>query len=346
MTVAEIATKLGGMLEGDGAAEITGLAGLRDAKQGDISFLSNPRYAAEVAETQASAVIVDENWDGFRPCPIIRVKNADAAFAALAFVMIPQPVARASGIHHTAVLAPDVHLGADVAVGPYCVLDAGVRIGDRTILYSSCYLGHSTVVGKDCRFYPYVSAREHTRIGDRVVIHNGAVIGSDGFGYTHDGNRWKKIPQVGIVEIGDDVEIGANVTIDRARFGKTVIGSGVKIDNLVQIAHNVRIGDNTAIAALVGIAGSTTIGKDVQLGGQAGVAGHLSIGDNTIVAGGAGVTKDVAARSFVSGFPAMPHQKAKRMHAHIMRLPQLKEKIEDIEERLARIEKGKESAIS
>jgi UDP-3-O-[3-hydroxymyristoyl] glucosamine N-acyltransferase len=182
-----------------------------------------------------------------------------------------------------------------------------------------------------------VTVRERTRIGDRVTIQNGAVIGSDGFGYYREGEHWRKIPQTGRVEIGDDAEIGANATIDRARFGTTVIGRGVKIDNLVQVAHNVRIGDDTAIAAQVGISGSVAVGERVRLGGQAGIAGHVAIGDDATVGAQAGVTKDVEPATFVSGYPAMPHSKARRMHAHVMRLPDLKKKVAEIEKRIKEI---------
>jgi len=337
-TVEEIARKLEGRLEGNGDALISGMAGLEDARAGDITFLSNPRYASFVAGTKATAVIVNDAWNGTAPCAVIRVKNADAAFAVVASILCPPSVVPSSGIHGTAVIAPDVALGKDVSIGPYCVIEKGVRIGDRTVLFAGCYLGVGTTVGVGCRFYPHVTTREYTKIGNRVIIHNGAVIGSDGFGYSKDGNVWEKIPQVGIVEIGDDVEIGANVTIDRARFGKTLICQGVKIDNLVQIAHNVKVGENTAMAAQVGISGSTVIGANVQLGGQSGFSGHLTVGDNSVVGGQAGVIKDVPPATFVSGYPAMEHVKAMKLQAHVARLPELKQKIAGMEKRIADLE--------
>jgi len=339
MTVAEIAVQVDGVVEGGASLEIRGLTGINEAQPGDITFLSNPRYAGAASVTRASAIVVNEDWKGSCPCTVVRVKNADKAFARIAVLLGPKPPKYKPGIHPSAIVADGVELGKDVTIGPYCVLEPGVKIGDRTLLCAGCYLGHGARVGKDCRFYPHVTTREGTVIGDRVIIHNGAVIGSDGFGYVNEGGKWTKIPQVGIVVVGDDVEIGANVTVDRARFGKTVIGNGVKIDNLVQIAHNVKVGDNTAMAAQVGVSGSTVIGKNVQLGGQAGVAGHLNIGDNAVVAGQAGVTKDVQAATFVSGYPAMPHDKAKKMHAHVMLLPDLKEKVAQIEKRVAGLEK-------
>ena len=339
-TVAEIAAEVGGELEGDGSAVVTGVAALSEAGKGDITFLANQRYAAAVSETRATAILVGEEWSGTCPCAVIRVKNADEALARAAAIVGPAPVAFTPGVHPTAVVAADAELGPRVSIGPHCVLEPGVRVAAGTVLAAGCYLGHGTVVGEDCRLYPYVSTRERTRIGDRVVIHNGAVVGSDGFGYVRTESSWLKIPQVGVVEIGDDVEIGANATIDRARFGRTIIGNGVKIDNLVQVAHNVNIGEGTAIAAQVALAGSVTVGKNVQIGGQAAIAGHLTVGDNAIIGGQSGVTKDVEANTFVFGFPAMPHNKARRLHAHMMRLPQMRRKIAEIEMKLAELPGG------
>jgi UDP-3-O-[3-hydroxymyristoyl] glucosamine N-acyltransferase len=338
ISAAEMAKKLGGTAEGDGTAAITGAAGVQEAGPGDLTFLARAKYASAVETTKASAIIVSEDFKGKAPCTVIRVKDADKAFVAAVALLAPPPVDYPRGVHPTAVVARDAKLGRDVSVGPCCVLEPGVAVGDRTVLVAGCYLGHGTTVGADCRFYPHVTVREHTRIGNRVILHNGAVIGSDGFGYTKEGKAWKKIPQVGTVEIGDDVEIGANVTVDRARFGKTVIGNGVKIDNLVQIAHNVRVGENTAMAAQVGIAGSTVIGRNVQLAGQAGVTGHVTVGDDAIVGGGAAVLKDVEPGTFVSGYPAMPHSKAKRIHAHVMMLPQLREKLQALEKKIEELE--------
>ena len=338
MNTAELAEKLGGELEGDGSVEITDLAGLNDAKTGDLTFLSNPRYASAVADTKASAIVVGDKWEGQAPCPSIKVSNPDKAFAMAASLLGPKVSPPAVGVHPNAVVADDADLGDDVSVGPCAVIDSGVKLGARTVIGANCFIGSDTVIGEDCRFYPQSSTREGTVIGDRVMVHNGAVIGSDGFGNYREDGAWKKIPQVGIVEVGNDVEIGANVTIDRARFGKTIIGNGVKLDNLVQIAHNVKIGDNTAMAAQSGISGSTVIGKDVMLGGQAGVAGHLEVGDGSVVGAQAGVTKGVAGASFVSGYPAMPHKEAAKRHAHVARIPELKKKVRDLEKRIEELE--------
>lgn len=340
LTVGDLAAKLGGAVEGDGGALVTGVAGLKEAGPADVSFLANPRYAPQLAGTRAAAVIVPRDWTGGGPCPLIRVDSADKAFMQTAILMRPPIPPPPPGVHHTAILASGVTLGKDVSIGPYCVLDAGVRIGDRSVLMAACCLGQGTVIGNDCRLYPHVTTREGTLMGNRCILHNGAVIGSDGFGYFPENGAWRKIPQVGIVEIGDDVEIGANTTIDRARFGKTVIANGVKIDNLVQIAHNVRIDEHSAIAGQAGFAGSATIGRRVQIGGQAGIAGHISVGDDCVVSAQAGVTKDVPAGTFAFGFPAMPADKAKRLHAHMMRLPALKDKIAGLEQRIAALEKS------
>jgi len=337
-TTAEIAEKLGGRLEGDAEALITGLAGIREARKGDLTFVANPHYATAAADTRASAVIVAEDWSRVCPAALIRVKNPDKAFAEAALLFAPPPIAFTPGVHPTAVVAQNARLGKDVFVGPYCVIEPDAVIGDRCIIYAGCYIGHETIIGDDCKLYPQVTIRERARIGKRAIIHNGTVIGSDGFGYAQEGVIRKKIPQIGIVSIGDDVEIGANVTIDRARFGQTSIGNGVKIDNLVQIAHNVSIGDNSVIVAQAGIAGSTSIGERTILAAQTGVVGHLEIGSDVIVLAQSGVTKDLPSKAVVFGSPAVPHEKAALIRAHTMRLPELKSKIIMLDERLSRLE--------
>jgi len=338
MKLADIAKAVGGTVEGaDGEIAVKGVAALQDAEAGDIAFLANPRYAPLMKSTRASAVVVSEQWHGESGAALIRVTDPDMAFAKIAAMLAPPPPTFPLGVHETAVVAKDAVLGVGVSVGPHAVVESGTRIGDRTRIGAGVYIGHAAEVGNDCVLHPHVSLRERVILGDRVVVHNGAVIGSDGFGYGWQAGHWEKIPQVGIVEIGDDVEIGANATIDRARFGKTVIGRGVKIDNLVQIAHNVRIGDHTAIAAQAGIAGSTIIGRCCRLGGQAGITGHISIGDGAVVGAQAGVTKDVKSGQFVSGYPAMPHERALEAHAHVMRIPQLKARLAQLETEVERI---------
>jgi UDP-3-O-[3-hydroxymyristoyl] glucosamine N-acyltransferase len=241
------------------------------------------------------------------------------------------------GVHPTAIVADGVHLGNDVAVGPYAIVEKGTQIGDRSIIYGGCYIGHDAKIGKDTIIYPLVSLRERVEIGDRVIIHSGTVIGSDGFGFATVQGVQEKIPQIGTVIIEDDVEIGANVTIDRARFNRTLIGKGTKVDNLVQIAHNVTVGKHSIIVAQAGISGSTVVGDKVILAGQAGIVGHISIGDGAVVAAQAGVTKSIPNNTKVSGYPAKPHEHAKRVNACVQRLPLAYNKIKELEEEVARL---------
>jgi UDP-3-O-[3-hydroxymyristoyl] glucosamine N-acyltransferase len=339
MTLAEVAKLVNGALEGDGSIEMAGVAGLREADPGDVAFLASPKYAEAMARTKASAVLVRRDWSGAAPCAVIRVDNPEVAFTRLVMATIPPPVQHRPGIHPTAVVAEGVVLGSGVAIEAHCVLEPGAKVGDRTVVGAGCYLGHGASVGKDGLLYPHVTLRERCRIGDRAIVHCGAVIGSDGFGYEPDGERWRKIPQVGIVDIGDDVEIGANVTIDRARFGKTVIGNGVKLDNLIQIAHNVKVGANTAMAAQAAVAGSAIIGRHCQIGGQSAIVGHITVGDNVMLAGSSNIIRDVPSGSILMGYAALPHMEFKRIQAVTGRLPELSRKIADILKRLAALEK-------
>lgn len=335
MKLSEIADQLGGTLEGDGDIEIKAVAGLKEAGAGDLSFLANPKYAAQVAETEASAVIVPAGWDRSTKCAIIRSENSDQAFAEAAELFYEAVPAADPGIHPTAVVHDSAQLGDGVSIGANCTIEAGVVIGANTVVKPNCVVAYKTTIGENCLLYPLVSVREFSEIGNNVTIHNGAVIGSDGFGYAvqEDGSR-TKIPQIGKVVIGDDVEIGANVAIDRARFGKTRIGKGTKIDNLVQIAHNVVVGEHSVLCGQAGVSGSTTIGSKVILAGQAGLAGHLEVGDGAIVGAQAGVMKDVDPKEFVIGSPAMNHLQTKKMIASMITLPKLKDKVKQLENEL------------
>jgi len=341
MKLSELARRIEGTLEGDGDPEITGIAGLDAAHPGDITFMTNPKFAAVLEKSMASAVVVGRKWEGRSPCPVVRAANPDKAMALCAGLLGPTIPKREPGIHQSAIVAGDARLGEGVSIGPYCVVEAGAALGDRTVLMAGCYIGHAATIGADCVLDPHVIIRHQVEIGNRVVIHDGAVIGSDGFGNYREGGRWHKIPQIGIVEIGDDVEIGANTTVDRARFGTTKIASGVKIDNLVQIGHNVKVGENTAMAAQVGISGSTVVEANVMLAGQVGVAGHIVIGAGAIAGGKTGIAKNVAPGDFVFGYPAVPHRKFAATQRNVSRIPKLKERIDELERRLAELENRK-----
>jgi UDP-3-O-[3-hydroxymyristoyl] glucosamine N-acyltransferase len=340
-TLKDIASFIEGELVGEAGIVITGICGIKEAREGDITFLANPKYLPFIEKTRASAIITSRDIQS-APKPIIRTENPSLAFTKLVLLFSSSEVRHPQGIHPSVILGTCVTLGKDVAIGPYAVIEDNVCIGDNTVIYGGSYIGHHTQIGKDTLLYPNVSIRESVSIGDRVVIHSGTVIGSDGFGFATVDGVHHRIPQLGSVVIEDDVNIGCNVTIDRARFDKTVIGKGTQIDNLVQIAHNVAIGENSIVVSQVGISGSTTIGKNVTLAGQAGLVGHITVGDGAIVAAQAGVTKSVPAGGFVSGYPAKPHDTAKKVNACVQNLPklydivsQLKEKIEKLELQLS-----------
>jgi UDP-3-O-[3-hydroxymyristoyl] glucosamine N-acyltransferase len=339
-TLKQIAEFLNGELVGDGDVVVTGICGIKEAREGDITFLANPRYLPLLETTGASAVITSREIESASK-PIIRTDNPSLAFAKVVSLAAPAEIRHPKGIHPSAVIAKGVSLGKDVAIGACAVVEEGSSIGDRTVIYPGAYIGYGAKIGCDTLIYPNVSIREETVVGDRVIIHSGTVIGSDGFGFATIDGVHHKIPQLGIVVIEDDVEIGANAAIDRARFEKTVIGKGTKIDNLVQIAHNVVIGKHSIIVSQAGISGSTVIGNGVTLAGQAGLVGHITVGDGAIVAAQAGVTKSIPPNTMVSGYPAKPHDVAKRVNACVQNLPkfyrivdELKAKVKELESRL------------
>ncbi|MBF0532358.1 MAG: UDP-3-O-(3-hydroxymyristoyl)glucosamine N-acyltransferase [Candidatus Omnitrophica bacterium] len=337
-TLKEIAELVNGEVTGDAGLMITGLCGIKEAQAGDLTFLANNKYLPDLKTTRATAVIIGPDVE-IPALPCIRVQQASAAFSLILSTIAKQDQTRLTGVHPTAILGPGVKLGKAVAIGAYCVIEAGVVIGDHCVIYSGCFIGQDTVLGKECFLYPNVVIRERITLKDRVMIHPGAVIGADGFGYEMIEGTYQKILQIGTVIIEDDVEIGANVTIDRARFDKTFIGRGTKIDNLVQIAHNVIIEEHCAIAAQVGISGSNHIGKRTRMGGQAGLAGHLTIGEAAVIAAQAGVTKSVPAGTMVSGYPAKPHAEAIKVNACLQRLPIYVEEIRKLREKVAALEK-------
>ena len=336
MRLVEIARIVDGEVCGDSSIIITGISGIKEAKEGDVTFVANPKYASLMKSTAASAIITSYEVNNSSK-PLIKTKDPSLAFAKIVSHVGPNKIKHPYGVHPTAIVADGVHLGEDVAVGPYTIVEKGASIGDKTIIYGGCYVGHDVKIGKGTLIYPLVSLRERVEVGDRVIIHSGTVIGSDGFGFATVQGVQEKIPQIGTVIIEDDVEIGANVTIDRARFDKTLIGRGTKIDNLVQIAHNVTVGEDSIIVAQAGISGSTVVGNKVILAGQAGIVGHISIGDGAVVAAQAGVTKSVPENVKVSGYPAKPHEQAKRVNACVQRLPLAYNKIKELEEEIEKL---------
>jgi len=334
--LAELAEQLNCRLEGDGGIEIRAVRGLEDAGPQDLTFVAHERYLPRLEASVAAAVILGA---GLPPVgrPALRTPNPILAFARALSLFHPAPPA-VPGIHPSTLAAPDVRVDPDATVGPLCVLGPGVEVGPGTVLEAHVCVGAGARIGRDCRIYPQVTLRDGVVLGDRVTIHSGAVIGADGFGYARDGHRHIKIPQVGRVVIEDDVEIGANTAIDRATLGETRIGRGTKIDNLVQIGHNVRVGEDTVIVAQVGISGSTRIGSRVTLAGQVGIVDHVEIGDDATVGAQSGVSKDIPSGCIVLGSPAILHGEFKRHVAATARLPLLKKALQALEERLAALE--------
>lgn len=346
ITAAELAAKIGGSIEGDGSVVLSHMASLAEAKDGDLSFLSNKRYSGQVASTRASAVIVGDDWRGDSSAKaLIRAKNPDKAFSHASAFLAPPPPVRAPGIHSTAIISPEAVIGEGVHIGPYTIIERGASIGAGSVIEAQCFIGEDVVIGANSHLYPGVKIRERVIIGDRFIAHCGVVLGSDGFGYSIDilpGGipQIEKIPQTGIVRIGNDVEIGSNTTIDRARFGETRIGNCVKIDNLVQIGHNVRIGDFSGVIAQAGIAGSTTVGSGVRIWAQAGLSGHLHIGDGAQVGPQCGLSRDVAPGEYVIGTPQQSMRELVALTSSPKQIAKLKEKIKALEAKVAELQGG------
>lgn len=333
MTLRELAVRLDCRLEGDGDLEIARVAGIRDAEPGDITFLANAKYEKALAATRASAVILRDDAPP-APCAMLRTSNPYLAFARAIGALHAQPGPQV-GIHPTAVLAPTARLGSGVSIGAHVVVGEGTTIGDRTVVMPNVTIGPDTHIGADCLIHANVSLRERVTIGNRVVLQNGVVVGADGYGFVRrpDGTH-EKIPQVATVVIEDDVELGANTTVDRPAVGATRIGAGTKIDNLVMIGHGVTVGRNVLLAAQVGIAGSTELADDVVFGGQVGVGGHLTIGRGAIAVGQSGVTHSLDAGVMVAGYPAIASRDWRKASVIFHRLPELKKRIEELEARL------------
>lgn len=339
MRLGDIAQRLHGRLEGDSDIDIVRVAGIEHAQPGDLTFVANAKYLTHLEATCASAVIVGTNVTVPAGAPaIVRCEHPYMAFAQAVSLFVqhaPPPV----GVDRLAAVGVDVTLGDQVSIGPFVTIGAGASIGARTIVYPNVVIGPGARIGDDCVVHSHVSLRERVVLGNRVVIQDGAVIGSDGFGFVTQADKTHvKIPQHGDVTIEDDVEIGANSTVDRPAVGETRISSGTKIDNLVQIAHGVSVGRRVRFAAQVGIAGSTVVEDDVVLAGQVGVAGHLTIGAGVIASAQTGIPNSVDAGQFVSGYPAIANREWLKSSAVYRKLPLLKRRVAELERRLAELE--------
>jgi len=337
-TAAEIAKHLQGEVLGDANAVLNTFAPADRAQPGDLTFAENPEYLARAEQSAASAIIVDGDFASKKI--LIRVPNARIGFAKALALFFPEP-ALPAGVHPTAVIAPSAQVDPTAHIGPYCVVHEKVRIGARSVLQGGNHIGIGVHLGEDVNLFPNVTIYARSEIGNRVRIHAGTVVGSDGFGYVQDNGVHRKVPQIGNVIIRDDVEIGANVSIDRGALGPTVIGKGTKIDNLVQIAHNVVIGDGCLVISQVGIAGSTKIGNYTILAGQAGIAGHLKIGNRVTVAAQSGIMNNIPDGEKWLGSPAQPDRQAKRQMIAVTHLPDLLKRVAELEKRLG-VDAGKE----
>jgi UDP-3-O-[3-hydroxymyristoyl] glucosamine N-acyltransferase len=336
-TLEELARLVGGRVEGDSSRRITGVNTIDEAGPGEITFLASAKYARRAAGTRASALIVAEERADLKGVNLLVVKNPHMAFAEMIALFCPSQ-GPPPGIHANAFVHPEAVVAEGVYVGPFAFVDEGAKLGTNVQIHPGVFVGRRVEVGNDTVVYSNVSIREGSVIGKRVIIHCNSVIGSDGFGFAKVDTKYRKVPQAGTVTIGDDVEIGACVTIDRATVGVTSIGRGTKIDNLVQIAHNVTIGEDTVIVAQVGISGSSKVGSRVTLAGQVGVAGHIEIADDCTIGAKSGVSNTIKDKGIFTGYPPLPHGEWLRAKALFARLPELKKRIEELEERLKELE--------
>ena len=335
----EVAELVGGRIEGDGEIRVRGLAPLDQAGPEELGFLAQRRYLRFAPDSRAEAVLVSEELAGDAQAFAGRVVVTDPhrALPTLLGRFYP-PRERQRGIHSTAVLETGVELAEDVTVGAYAVLEEGVRVGRGTRIGAHVVVGHDSVVGEGGVLHPHVVLYPGTRLGNRVVVHAGVALGVDGFGFVPAGGGQEKVPQVGACVIEDDVEIGANTTIDRGSIGNTVVGKGTKLDNHVHLGHNVQVGEGVLMAAMVGISGSTRIGDRVMFGGQVGTAGHIEIGDGARLGGQAGVVGDIPPGETVSGYPARNHREYMKAMAQLFRLPRTLKRMGDLEKRLQALE--------
>jgi len=338
LSVEELARLLNCPFEGDGATEIRGVSSLEKAKEGDLVFLSHRKYLSLLERSKASAAIIPVEEE-YERIPVIKSENPHISFVK-AVEIFYKPYRPEPGIHPSALVSPSARIGKDVSIGPFAFIGDEAEIGDKTVIFPFAAIYPWVKIGKETVIHSHVSIREKVKIGNRVIIHNGAVIGSDGFGYLQDKDHPHiKIPQVGTVTIEDDVEVGANTTIDRAALGETIIKKGTKIDNLVQVAHNVEVGPDSILAGQVGISGSTKIGKNVIMGGQVAVADHVNIGDNVMVAGRTGITKDVPSDSVIAGFPHLEIKEWRKSATMLPRLYDLAKDVKRLKKKVEELEK-------
>lgn len=336
LSLADLGAKLGTDVVGDGSHEVSGVRPLDTATAGHLSFLHNPKYVKEARSSAAGVILVADP----EMLPGRNVLVCPEPYLALAHALeIFHPVTRPEpGVHPSAVVADDATVGEGVSVGPMVSVAAGACIGDRSVIGPGCVLGNDAAVGTDCVLHPRVVVEDRCRIGDRCIVQSGTVIGADGFGFATVDGVHHKVPQVGTAVLEDDVELGANVCIDRAALGETRIGRGTKVDNLVQIAHNVEIGEHCLVVAQVGISGSCRIGHHTVFAGQSGCSGHLNIGSGVVLVARAAAFKDVPDGATVAGAPARPHREWLKSQANLQRLDGLREKVKELEERLADLE--------
>jgi UDP-3-O-[3-hydroxymyristoyl] glucosamine N-acyltransferase len=332
-SLAVLADLVGGDVSGDPSTSVSGVAPLDVASEGNISFLANPKYHGQLAETKASAVIVHPSLEGSVDLPLLLVDNPYLAFAKiLTFFEVPLFVG--AGVSSGASVHPEADVADNVTIEAGCVVCAGAKVGQGSHLHPNVVIGNDAIVGQNCILHANVTVREKCILGDRVILQPGAVIGSDGFGFAPDGEKYFKIPQVGHVVVEDDVEIGACSCVDRGTLGVTRIAKGVKIDNLVQVAHNVEVGEDTVLVSQVGISGSTKIGKHCIFGGQAGTAGHITIGDNVTLAGRGGISNNVEGNQNLAGLPAMPHRDWLKATMTMTHLPEMRRELRQLRKQL------------
>lgn len=336
-TLGQLVDLVGGRLRGDGDVAITGVGDLASAGPNEAAWVSNPRYASKVAASRAGVVLVPADF-GETPMPAILCERVDRSVALLLGAFAPEAPRPEPGVHASAVVHETAHLAANSSIGPHVVVEAGATVGAGSVLRAGVFIGHNAVIGDDCTLWPHVVVRDGCRLGNRVTIHANAVIGGDGFGFYMEEGCHRRVPHIGRVILEDDVEIGACSCVDRAKFGDTIVGEGTKVDNLVQVAHNVHVGRHCVLAAQVGISGSVRIGDYCVFGGKAGSVDNVSIGDRVQMAGAAVIDKDIPDGKVVSGSPAQDHRRELRERASVRRLPAVLQRMKELQARVERLE--------